>query len=274
MLALFNFKAILVTALVFIPLEMLLPLHKGQKLFRRHWLNDSVYLVCNGALIRLGVPALLATLFAASYRLVPHGTAALAQSQPIWLQAIEVLVVADLGFYLAHRCFHAVPALWKFHAIHHSIEELDWLAAHRVHPVDQIVTKTASYLPVFLLGFSLEAVGIFALIYQWQALVIHSNNRLGLGPLKWLLATPHFHHWHHANEAGAFDKNFAGQLPLLDKLFGTSFLPAAWPARYGTDEPVPSLYHQQLAYPLRRRAPQTESAIPDEAVAAVGAQAQ
>ncbi|WP_246672129.1 MULTISPECIES: sterol desaturase family protein [unclassified Mesorhizobium] len=86
-------------------------------------------------------------------RVVPEALSATVQSQPLWLQAIEALIIADIGFYLAHRAFHAVPFLWRFHAIHHSIEEMDWLAAHRVHPVDQILTKSASFLPLFALGF-------------------------------------------------------------------------------------------------------------------------
>lgn len=250
MLALFDFRVVLVTALIFIPLEMLLPLRKSQKLLRAHWRNDGVYLLFNGIIIKLGLAILVAGMLAAIHAMVPGELGAVIQRQPIWLQAIEVLVVADIGFYFAHRCFHAVPFLWKFHAVHHSIEEMDWLAAHRVHPIDQIATKTVSFLPVLLLGFSGEAVAIFAMIYQWQSLIVHSNSRLGLGPLEWLLATPHFHHWHHANQPEAFDKNFAGQLPFLDKIFGTLFLPENMPARYGTDEPVPALYHQQLAYPL------------------------
>jgi sterol desaturase/sphingolipid hydroxylase (fatty acid hydroxylase superfamily) len=254
MLALLDVRVILITALIFIPLERLLPLRNGQKLLRDHWLNDSVYLFFNGIIIKLGLLALIAGLFASVHTVVPDEIGATIRSQPIWLQVIEVLVIADTGFYFAHRCFHAVPFLWKFHAVHHSIEEMDWLAAHRVHPLDQIATKTVSYLPVFLLGFSSDAIVIFALIYQWQSLIIHSNSRISLGPLKWLLATPQFHHWHHANEIQAFDKNFAGQLPLLDKIFGTLFLPPNMPARYGIDEPVPVLYHQQLAYPLRQAA--------------------
>jgi sterol desaturase/sphingolipid hydroxylase (fatty acid hydroxylase superfamily) len=255
MLALFDVKAILVTALIFVPLEMLLPSRKSQRLLRNHWQNDGIYLLFNGVVIKLGLLLVTAGLLSAIHTIVPRAIEVAIQSQPIWLQAVEVLVIADIGFYFAHRCFHAIPFLWKFHAIHHSIEEMDWLAAHRVHPLDQIATKTASYLPVFLLGFSSEAILIFTLIYRWQSLIIHSNSRLGLGPLEWLLATPHFHHWHHANQPEAFDKNFAGQLPLLDKIFGTLFLPETMPVRYGTDDPVPALYHQQLAYPLGQSVP-------------------
>jgi sterol desaturase/sphingolipid hydroxylase (fatty acid hydroxylase superfamily) len=128
---------------------------------------------------------------------------------------------------------------------------MDWLAAHRVHPVDQILTKAASLLPVFALGFSEAAIAIFAFTYQWQSVLIHANLKLDFGPLKWLVASPQFHHWHHANEKAAFDKNFAGQLPFLDALCGTLFMPERMPSKYGIDYPVPALYHEQLTYPLR-----------------------
>ncbi|MGX5850022.1 sterol desaturase family protein [Mesorhizobium sp. PL10] len=245
-----DLKAVLVIALIFIPLERLLPLHAEQSPARRHWLNDVVYLLFNGIIIKIGLLAVIGTAMLVLHRFVPAGLAQAVQSQPVWLQAIEVLVLADTGFYLAHRAFHAIPFLWRFHSIHHSIEEMDWLAAHRVHPVDQILTKSASFLPVFALGFSTTAILIFTLVYQWQSLFVHSNTRIRVGPLKWLLASPQFHHWHHANEREAWDKNFAGQLPLLDMLGGTLFMPDRMPQKYGTGDPVPPLYHQQLAYPF------------------------
>lgn len=247
---LIDLKAILIIALIFIPLERLLPLHEEQPLTRRHWLNDLVYLLVNGIVIKIGLLVVVGTAMLVLRRFIPAELTQAVQSQPIWLQAIEVVILADTGFYLAHRAFHAVPFLWRFHSIHHSIEEMDWLAAHRVHPIDQILTKSASFLPVFALGFSSPAILIFTLLYQWQSLFIHSNTRIKFGPLKWLLASPQFHHWHHANERQAYDKNFAGQLPLLDMLGGTLFMPDRMPEKYGTDDPVPSLYHQQLAYPF------------------------
>jgi len=250
MFDLIDFKAMLIVALIFIPLEQMLPLHAEQRLTRRHWLNDVFYLLFNGIVIRFGLLIVVGMAMLVTERLVPTSLTAAVQSQPIWLQAIEVLLVADVGFYLAHRTFHAVPFLWRFHAIHHSIEEMDWLAAHRVHPVDQILTKAASILPIFALGFSGEAVLIYVLIYHWQSVFIHSNTRIKFGPLRWLLASPQFHHWHHANERQAYDKNFAGQLPLLDLIGGTLYMPDRMPAKYGVDEPVPQLYHQQLAYPF------------------------
>ncbi|TPL49684.1 sterol desaturase family protein [Mesorhizobium sp. B2-4-6] len=250
MFDLIDFKAVLVIALIFIPLEQLLPLHAEQSATRRHWLNDVVYLLFNGIVIKLGMLLVVGAAMLVVQRFVPEALAAAVQSQPLWLQTIEALLIADIGFYLAHRAFHAVPFLWRFHAIHHSIEEMDWLAAHRVHPVDQILTKSASFLPLFALGFSGEAVLIYVLIYHWQSVFIHSNTRIKFGPLKWLIASPQFHHWHHANERQAYDSNFAGQLPFLDLIGGTLFMPQRMPEKYGVDEPVPQFYHQQLVYPF------------------------
>lgn len=251
MLGPINFVQYLLIAVVFVPLELLLPLHAEQKLLRRHWGNDLVNLLCNAVLIPLGLLAAVSAMLWAIGLTVPHGVGEAVRAQPLWLQAAEAILIADIGFYLAHRAFHAVPFLWKFHAVHHSIEELDWLAAYRVHPIDQILTKSLSLLPVFALGFSDAAVVIFAVTYQWQSIAIHSNNRLGLGPLKWIFATPQFHHWHHANEPGALDKNFAGQLVFLDWIGGTLHMPEGTPSRYGTDEPVPKRYDGQVLYPFR-----------------------
>lgn len=251
---LIDFQTILIVALVFIPLERIFPCRKEQKVLRKHWLNDLVYLLLNGIPINFCLVALFAAMTVGVRIVVPEAVGEAVRSQPLWLETVELIVLADVGFYLAHRMFHAVPFLWRFHVIHHSIEEMDWLAAHRVHPVDQVLTKAASFLPVFALGFSSSAIVFFALFYKWQSVLIHSNIRLDFGPLKWIVVSPQFHHWHHANERGAFNKNFAAQLPFIDALGGTLFMPInRMPAKYGTDETVPTLYHQQLAYPLLRR---------------------
>lgn len=246
-----DFQTFLILALVFIPLEYLFPLRRRQKFFRKHWLNDLVTLLANAVVITFGLIATTAMMRILIQQAAPADFFALVRAQPLWLQVVEVLVLADLGFYLAHRAFHAVPFLWRFHAVHHSIEELDWLAAFRVHPVDQILTKSASFLPVLALGFSDAAILAFAVIYKWQSVAIHSNNRIALGPLEYLFASPLFHHWHHANEPAARDKNFAGQLPFLDWAFGTLHLPKNMPEVYGTNDPVPQRYDQQLIYPFR-----------------------
>jgi sterol desaturase/sphingolipid hydroxylase (fatty acid hydroxylase superfamily) len=246
-----DFNTIFIIALIFVPLERILALHPEQKVFRQNWLNDLAYLFLNGIFITIGLVVFVGTALTGINQFMPEGIEGAVRAQPIWLQAIEAIVIADIGFYLAHRSFHTVPFLWRFHLIHHSIEEMDWLAAYRVHPVDQILTKSASLIPILALGFSELALAIYGSIYMWQSILIHSNTRIRYGPLRWILASPQFHHWHHANERSAYDKNFAAQLPFIDALAGTLFLPEKrMPGKYGTDVDVPAFYHQQMVFPF------------------------
>jgi sterol desaturase/sphingolipid hydroxylase (fatty acid hydroxylase superfamily) len=249
---LFNFWQFLAVAAVFVPLERLFALRKDQRIFRANWRLDLVYTFVNGALITAGIMLIIVVASSMFGRVVPERLRAAVAFQPLLIQLIEAIVSADLLFYAVHRLFHTVPFLWKFHAVHHSIEELDWLAAARIHPLDQIVTKGTSILPLLALGFSDPVIAAYAFIYSWQSYLLHSNVRIKFGLLKWVVASPEYHHWHHANEHEAYNKNYAAQLSILDKLFHTLYLPQGkTPEKYGIDEPVPRGYLSQLIGPIR-----------------------
>jgi sterol desaturase/sphingolipid hydroxylase (fatty acid hydroxylase superfamily) len=173
---------------------------------------------------------------------------------PLVVQVPVILLVADFTQYWVHRTFHAAPFLWPFHAIHHSAKEMDWLAGSRLHLVDVIVTRGLTYVPIFALGFSERAVMAYVFLVAAQATFIHSNVRWQFRPLRTLVATPAFHHWHHSAEREAVDKNFAVHTPIWDRLFGTYYLPNRWPIEYGLSDgrDVPARWVTQLAYPLRR----------------------
>lgn len=264
-----DWKSFLLLLIIFVPLERLLAMNPEQALFRRGWWNDLVYVLVNGWLIKFGMVGMAVAGIVVTQALVPQSWRDAVAAQPYWFQTLQVLIIADVGFYLVHRAFHAVPWLWKFHAVHHSIEELDWLAAHRIHPVDQILTKSASLIPCFALGYSEVALAAFAVIFYWHAILLHANVRVDFGPLRWLIASPEFHHWHHSDHREAYDKNFAGQLAVLDVVFGTAHMPRGrTPTKYGCSDPVPPTYWQQLLYPFRQRLPLTQpgkapSAAPD-----------
>jgi sterol desaturase/sphingolipid hydroxylase (fatty acid hydroxylase superfamily) len=248
---LLNLKGLLLAFIVFAPLERLLAIHEGKRILRKAWKLDLFYALFNGLIIRGGLVVIIAATAMLASVLIPQSFQEWVGALPLWVQLPVAIILSDIGFYVVHRLFHTVPALWKFHAVHHSIETLDWLAGHRVHPVDQILTKGASLVPLFTLGFSEATIVLYAAIYFWQSLLLHSNVNLRIGPLRWIIASPQFHHWHHANHTEAYDKNFAGQLSFLDLLFGTMYLPGkAIPERYGTDEPVPGTFVGQLMYPV------------------------
>lgn len=147
-------------------------------------------------------PSLWASLFVAA-RIVPASVQDSVGGLPFWIQIPLIVLLSDLGVYWIHRMFHAVPWLWRFHEMHHSSEELDWLAATRVHPVDQILTRGAPLLVVVALGFSAWSISVCVLLFHWQAFLVHSNVRIGYGPLRLLLVSPAFHHWHHSSDREA-----------------------------------------------------------------------
>jgi sterol desaturase/sphingolipid hydroxylase (fatty acid hydroxylase superfamily) len=246
-----DYTAIIILACVFIPLERLLPMHAEQRALRKNWANDLFYLLFNGFVVRAGSTLVLGAVMAAYNLYFDPSANAWVTNLPIWIQVIAVMIVADIGYYAAHRSFHAIPFLWKFHSVHHSVEEMDWLATHRVHPVDQVLSNAMAFLPLYFIGFSPVAVGIHVAIYQAQALLSHSNVRVNFGPLKYIFASPEYHHWHHANQPEAYDHNFAAQLSVIDVIAGTMFLPKHRPEKYGLNEPMPTYYHQQLLYPIR-----------------------
>ena len=248
-----SLKSILLTAIIFIPLERLRPVRPDQKLIRSGWKTDVAHLFLTGLLFKGVMVLAIAALIAAFDWPALDPVREAVGRQPDWLQAIELLLLADLGFYWAHRALHYFPFLWKFHSIHHSIEKLDWLAAYRTHFLDQSLVKVTSLLPFIIFQFSEWALLVFIVTYQWQSVLLHSNISLGFGPLSWLVASPNFHHCHHSNQRDAYDKNFSGQLSLWDYVFGTAYLPRGqWPAQYGINDPVPPGYLDQVLYPFRR----------------------
>lgn len=244
-------QGFIVLGLIFIPLELLFPLH-SQPILRRFWQVDTFYYF-SGFLVGRFAGLILFWMFAHTLaKLIPVAWKTSIQSQPLMLQLIAAVFIGDLGYYIAHRMLHTLPWLWKFHAVHHSVEQMDWLATVRVHPGDQVLTKLFQVIPIYSLGFSGKTLAIYVLYSAAIAFYIHANTRIQVGWLKWVVATPQFHHWHHVNLPEASHKNFAAQLPVLDWLFGTLYLPKkSIPTKYGINAAVPSGYLGQLFYPFQ-----------------------
>lgn len=221
-------------SVVFIPLEQLFPKRTEQPIFRSSWRTDLTYFFLSAVLVQLTTiltlkPAMILVTWAVNAEIQSWVV-----SLPFVLQFLGVLVVADLAQYWVHRLFHVVPMLWRFHAIHHSAESMDWLAGSRLHLIDVAVTRGISYIPIYLLGFAEGPILTYIAFVSIQATFIHSNLRFEFGPMRWLTATPQFHHWHHCADQDLLDKNFAVHLPVIDWIFGTFYLPKGeWPSSYG-----------------------------------------
>ena len=243
---------LLVFALVFVPLERAFPLRPGQRVLRAGWTTDVAYFFVNHVGIQLLTFLSLWPAMSLARALGLDEVSQLVASQPVWLQVLELMLLADLVQYWVHRAFHRLPWLWRFHAIHHSIREMDWLAGSRLHLGDVVVTRALVVLPAFVLGFAEPALYAWLVIIALHGVLNHVNLRFRFGLLERLLVTPRFHHWHHA--VSPPDRNFAVHFPWLDRLFGTHYLPdSRWPEELGIQgHPVPAGFAGQLVYPLRR----------------------
>jgi len=243
--------AIAVLAIIFIPLERLFAL-RPRKILRPGWRTDLVHYLINGAALKVGILIAVVVVGTAMRAFVPGSFRAAIAASPSWVQIFAALAISTVGGYAGHRAAHEVPLLWRFHRVHHSVREMDWLAANHLHPLDQIFVRSAAVLPLYALGFGRLSLGAFVVLTTLQSIFVHANVRLTFGPLRWLIATPQFHHWHHAREPEAYNSNYAGEFPAVDALFGTLYLPAhRWPVEYGADGREPAGYLRQLVWPLR-----------------------
>jgi len=247
---------VLVLALLFVPMERLFARLPAQPIFRSGWRTDLAHFAVSHLLVQITVLLTLAPAALFFAWAVRPALQRAVQSQPLILQVVEIVVVADLAQYVVHRAFHRVPWLWRFHEIHHSARALDWLASARLHLVDIVVTRGLSFVPLYVLGFSAPAVYAYLVFVSFHAVFIHANVRFRFRPLERLLVTPRFHHWHHA-AAEAVDRNFAIHLPVIDRLFGTAYFPdGRWPDAYGlAGDPVPDGWFRQLLSPFRPPSP-------------------
>lgn len=245
--------------LLFAPLERLFTLRKRAGV--RTVAADLGYFYLNGILPALLLAPPLALMAALLGVVTPAAYVAAVAGLPFWAKLAAGLLVSEIGAYWAHRWCHASPMLWRFHAIHHSIEHLDWMANTRAHPVDVVFVRLCGLAPLYALGLANpEASGASAMVPVYVTLagtvwafLIHANVRWRFGPIEQIVATPAFHHWHHHNEPTHRDTNFAALMPFVDRLFGTLHLPRHWPASYGVDEPVRGNLTDELLHPFAPR---------------------
>ena len=240
------------SAIVFLLIEKVRPLRKEQPVFRVGWQNDLTHFFFNHLVVGF---VLLVT------NRVVHGTLGWAQNEaiqsvvgalPFVLAVLVVVLVADLVQYWLHRAYHEVGFLWRFHSVHHSAEAMDWLAGSRQHILELILTRIAVLAPIFVLGFSQRVIDAYVIIVGFQAVFNHCNVDVRLGPLRYVLVTPNFHHWHHSRDTEAIDKNYAAHFAFLDYLFGTAVTAdRIWPSRYGVvGDYVPMGFLRQQAFPF------------------------
>lgn len=241
------------SSLLFVFLEKLWPLYKDQPVFRREWQTDLVHFFFNHLMVGLALVTVNYLVHRFFGWAVLPSVGAWVRQLPLWAALILILLVADLMQYATHRAYHEVPFLWRFHAVHHSTKVMDWLAGSRLHMFELIVTRVSVLGPIYVLGFSREVMDLYIVIVGFQAVFNHANVSLPWGPLRYVIVTPDFHHWHHSSERPALDRNYAAHFAFIDYLFGTAVkTEQPFPKEYGVlgDYMPPGFVRQQL-FPFR-----------------------
>jgi sterol desaturase/sphingolipid hydroxylase (fatty acid hydroxylase superfamily) len=249
---------LVILAVVFVPLERLFAL-RPKKIFRKAIVTDVGYYFVNSLVPAFLLSFPMALLAWGVHRFMPVAFLAMVSRMPVWARLGEAMVVGEIGFYWGHRWAHEIPLLWRFHSVHHSAEDLDFLVSTRAHPVDLVFTRICELTPMYVLGLaspmavrgSLIPV-LTILIGQFWGYFIHANVWWRFGPLEWIISTPAFHHWHHTNDGPEYiDKNYAPMLPWVDMIFGTFYLPRdRQPEKYGIDQKVSPILFGQLVDPF------------------------
>jgi sterol desaturase/sphingolipid hydroxylase (fatty acid hydroxylase superfamily) len=170
---------------------------------------------------------------------------------PLFVQMGIFLIGEDIVLYWTHRLFHG-KRMWRYHAVHHSSEELEWISAARFHPINLFLGSVTADVTMLLMGISPNVFIVLGPFTIAHSAFVHANLDWRLGPFKYVLAGPVFHRWHHTAADRGGEKNFAATFPILDVLFGTFYMPAGErPDGYGVSErEFPSSFQGQLVHPF------------------------
>ncbi len=215
-------------------IEKLRPAQPGTKFFKKDFRKELGLAICNAIFV---IPVLTfafsISIFTVMKNFVPYQAFdEILNTWPLALQILLGLIIMDFGAYWRHRFTHNY--MWPYHSIHHSAEEITWITSLRLHPVDSAVALLFDTVVLYFLGFSGPGIAAAAVIAHVYNYFTHANLNIRFGkPLCYVLASPHYHRWHHATDKAAYDKNFCAMFSFLDILFGTYYHPDELPPAYG-----------------------------------------
>lgn len=232
--------------------EYLLPFRKEWKGFRRDSLDDVYYMIfVQQVLLRL-VQAAWVYFILVLLSLNPQSWSAIWNPIPLFFQFSILLLIGEFGKYWVHRWAHEREWLWRFHAVHHSVERIYWLNVGRFHPVDKFLQMFTESLLFYFMGAPLEVVALYEVFYSVNGFFQHSNIDLRLGFLNRLISSVEQHRFHHSRMIAESNTNYGNKLSIYDQLFGTYFLPnSKGPKEYGLiSTTYPMSFWQQLWSPF------------------------
>jgi sterol desaturase/sphingolipid hydroxylase (fatty acid hydroxylase superfamily) len=258
------FYGLLFISLTVFILEILFPWRKNQPVFRKDFGLDIFYLFFNFFLLNLiflmalsNVAEQLLIDFFSLFNLDVTTIKILNLSQyPLFVSLFIFFLITDFLQWLTHRMLHRVAFLWKFHKVHHSVQQMGFAAHFRYHWMEPVIYKSILYIPIALIGgFNLRDVYLVHFLSITIGHINHANLGWDYGILKYLFNNPKMHIWHHSKELPhQFGVNFGISLSIWDYIFKTNFIPydgAHIEIGIEKDEKFPEEFISQELYPLK-----------------------
>ena len=214
--------------------EILLPWRKGQKVLRKGFWLDVFYIFFNfflfsligyNALSNIGVNLFNDVL---AWFGISNIVAIELQSMPVWSQLLIMFVVADFIQWFVHVQLHKQPWLWKFHKVHHSVQEMGFAAHFRFHFMETIIYKSVQYIPLAMIGFGIEQFFVVHMFSVFIGHLNHANLPWNYGWLGYIFNNPKMHIWHHSKalpKSHSYGMNFGISLSIWDYIFKTAYIP-------------------------------------------------
>ena len=202
--------------------EVLAPKRTPRFTRAQRWPHNLALIALNAGIVRLLAPgAAIAVALAGE----AHGWGLFnVVTLPSWATILISVVLLDLAVYFQHVLFHAVPALWRLHRVHHADADYDVTTGLRFHPIEILLSLGIKCAVIAALGAPAVAVLAFEVLLNGASMFNHANGRLPLVVdrwLRWLVVTPDMHRVHHSVVPRELNSNFGFNLPWWDRLFGT-----------------------------------------------------
>ncbi len=249
-------------------LEMAFPWRKNQSVIRKDFWLDAFYMFFNFYIFKLVIFMAFSNVTAAFFVDIFGGDLTKfslldLSVLPVWSQLLIFFIATDFIQWFTHILLHRFNFLWRFHKVHHSVEQMGFAAHLRYHWMENVFYTPMKYIAVMLMGgFTPE----LAYIVFYVAIAIghlnHANLNLSYGPLKYIFNNPVMHIWHHSWELPKERKhgvNFGISLSLWDYIFRTNYIPSD-----GRDiqlgfpglKKFPKTFFGQLFYGFRKSNPE------------------
>ena len=188
----------------------------------KRWFNNIALMVTGTLIVRVVLP--MAAVGAAYFAENQHIGFANNIDLPLWLEIIVVFVLLDLAIYFQHAMFHVLPVMWRFHRVHHSDLDFDVTTGVRFHPVEILISVFIKIFLIVTWGAPVLAVILFEVALNYMSMFTHSNiclNEKIERVLRWFIVTPDMHRVHHSVKENETNSNFAFNISVWDRVFGT-----------------------------------------------------